>query len=236
PKLKTHVQMTFTGALKNQYGLITGKRKAHYHYRLKTREWLAALIMDINRIAKPALAIMDGIVAMEGEGPSSGRPRKVGALLAGSDLAAVDVMACELIGLNPETVPLNLAARKSGFGATRVQDIEVLGADWKVLQVKDFALVRELMNLLRVIPLPLPMLNWLGKKWAPEPLIIEDLCIRCGICKKGCPVSPAAIDPFSDKRDKVDARRCIRCYCCHEFCPEKAIRLRRNFFHRLLDT
>lgn len=236
PKMKSHVQMVFTGALKNQYGLITGNRKAHYHYRMKTREWLSSLIVDINRIANPALAIMDAVMAMEGEGPSSGEPRLVGALLAGPDLTAVDVAACRLIGLRPETVPLIQAARQQGFGVTEWKNIRMVGDSLDDLCVTDFKLVKELDDLLKVIPLPMPLLNWLGRKWAPTPEIIAEQCIRCGICKKGCPVSPSAIDPFLDRREKVDGKRCIRCYCCHEFCPVKAIRLRRNLFHRLLNT
>ena len=98
PKLKTHVQMAFTGAIKNQFGLIPGSAKGQYHFRFQNRDHLADLMIDINRLAKPALAIMDGIVAMEGQGPSGGQARQLGALLVSTDLAAIDVVACHLIG------------------------------------------------------------------------------------------------------------------------------------------
>ncbi len=125
PKLKTHAQMTLTGALKNQYGCIPGALKSQWHFRLQQPEWLASLILDVNRVARPALVIMDAITAMEGLGPTSGRPRFLGALIASCDLAAADTLACHLIGLNPLRVPLLVAAREQQFGQTELEQIQV---------------------------------------------------------------------------------------------------------------
>ena len=236
PKLKTHSQMSFTGALKNQYGLVVGARKGHYHYRLGSREWLAALMIDINRIAKPALAIMDAIVGMEGPGPAGGDPRNIGAVMASSDLTALDVVACGVIGLDPGVVPLIQAARKYGFGTGRMEDIQVAGAPLEAIAVPDFKKVPELSNVLRLLPLPPAVLNWIRRTWAPKPRIAAVRCIKCGDCRRGCPVAPAAINPFAEDGRHVDDKRCIRCYCCHEFCPAKAIELKRTLIHRLLHT
>ncbi len=233
PKLKTHSQMTFTGALKNQYGLVVGPQKALYHYRLKTREWLAALMIDINRIAKPALAIMDAVVGHEGAGPSGGDPRFIGAILASSDLTALDVVACSIIGLDPLTVPLITAARRVNFGATTLDEIQVVGCDLQEVAVPDFKKVQELKSILRLLPLPQGFLNWLNRVIAPRPRIIVDRCIRCLACHKGCPVKPPAINPNLLPAQAVDDERCIRCYCCHEFCPVKAIELKRTIVSRI---
>ena len=75
PKAKTHVQMVATGAVKNLYGYLPGTSKSEYHYRLRTREWLAELQLDLAVCLPPALNIMDAVVGMEGEGPSGGTPR-----------------------------------------------------------------------------------------------------------------------------------------------------------------
>lgn len=225
PKLKTHSQMGFTGALKNQYGLIVGAEKAHYHYRLKDRNWLAELIIDINNIAKPALAIMDGIYAMEGMGPAGGEPRHLGVMLASSDIVAVDTMACHLITLNTKTLPISVAAAKRHFGATDFEQINVVGDDHREKITTDFKKVPELSNILRLLPLPRFVLGWIRRIWAPRPRIISDKCIKCNACGRGCPVKPAAINPFADEKNRVNDQSCIRCYCCHEFCPEKAIEL-----------
>ncbi len=228
PKLKTHVQMAYTGAIKNQFGLIPGSAKGQYHFRFQNRDHLADLMIDINRLAKPALAIIDGIVAMEGQGPSGGHPRKLGALLAGTDLAAVDVVACHLIGLDPERNPLNLAARRADFGATRLEDIQLYGTPLENLRVRDFQLVKAPANIMRILPLPTGFLRWLRRQFAARPVILRDLCIRCHRCSKGCPVSPPAIDPDLPPGKEVNDASCIRCYCCHEFCPAKAVQLKNS--------
>lgn len=231
PKLKTHAQMGFTGALKNQFGFVPGLEKAKYHYRMRTREWLAALMIDINRIVKPSLAIMDAIVGMEGEGPAGGSPRFIGALIAGSDPVAVDEVACRIVGIRSEALPLMAAARSAGFGDTK--EIAIEGVSIEELAIRDFRKIPELLSPLRMIPLPKFFLEWLQRQISPRPRIIQETCIKCGACKAGCPVDPSAIDPFLEEPAVFDDL-CIRCYCCHEFCPVKAIRLEKTGLGRLL--
>jgi uncharacterized protein (DUF362 family)/Pyruvate/2-oxoacid:ferredoxin oxidoreductase delta subunit len=234
PKLKTHGQMTFTGALKNQYGLIPGALKSQWHFRLQKKEWLAALILDIHRIARPGLAIMDAIVGMEGKGPSGGRPKFIGAMLASSDLAAVDTLACLLIGLEPRFVPVLEAARKQGLGATSLAEMEVVGEDWRTLRVPNFEKVSEMEDLLRIVPLPKSLLNWIREQWTARPRIISSRCTQCDVCADGCPVSPSAIHPDAPRDQQIDDDACIRCYCCHELCPNHAIDLTRPWLTRWL--
>jgi uncharacterized protein (DUF362 family)/NAD-dependent dihydropyrimidine dehydrogenase PreA subunit len=234
PKLKTHGQMTFTGALKNQFGLIPGRLKSQYHFRLQRKEWLAALILDIHRVARPAMAIMDAIVAMEGKGPSGGRPRPLGAILAAPDLVAVDTLACLLIDLEPRFVPVLEAAREQGLGAMALSEMEIVGEDWRALRVPDFEKVSKLEDLLRIVPLPKPMLNWVREQWTARPRIVDGRCTECGVCEDGCPVSPSAIHPQAPPDRQVDEEACIRCYCCHEFCPQHAIALEHSLLTRCL--
>ena len=230
PKPKTHAQLTYTGAIKNQFGLIPGIAKARYHYRLETREYLAALLVDINRIAKPGLAIMDGIIGMEGLGPSAGSPREIGVLIAGADLNAVDVVACKLVGIDPARVPTIQAAAEVGYGASSLGEIEVVGADLAKLRLTDFMRVPELVSPLRILPLPPAAQRWIRRQWQPRPRIDVSRCTRCGICATGCPVEPSAIDPQTETDRQVNDATCIRCYCCHEFCPEQAIDLKPGRF------
>lgn len=232
PKLKTHAQMKFTGALKNQYGCIPGALKSQWHFRLQEPEWLASLILDVNRVVRPALAIMDGVLAMEGQGPTSGQPRWLGALLAGPDLAALDTVACHLIGLDPLRVPVLAAARAQAYGQTDLQHIQVAGADWPALRVTDFEHVEQLTDVLRLLPLPKPVLRWVRRQWTVRPEIMDGRCTRCGICEAGCPVKPAAIHPQAPPGQRLDEDRCIHCYCCHEFCPHQGIELRASWLAR----
>ena len=234
PKLKTHGQMTFTGALKNQYGCIPGALKSQWHFRLQQPEWLASLILDVNRVARPALTIIDAVIGMEGQGPTSGQPRFIGALMASRDLAAADTLACRLIGLDPMRVPLLAAAREQRYGQTDLEQIQVVGDDWHSLRVPSFAKVEQLTDVLRLLPLPKPALNWIRRQWTLRPRIIDGRCTVCGICEKGCPVTPSAIHPAAASDQRVDDDRCIHCYCCHEFCPSHGIELRPPWLARHL--
>jgi uncharacterized protein (DUF362 family)/Pyruvate/2-oxoacid:ferredoxin oxidoreductase delta subunit len=234
PKLKTHSQMMLTAALKNQYGCIPGALKSQWHFRLQQPDWLASLILDVNRAVRPALAILDAVMALEGPGPTSGHPRQLGALLAGPDLAAVDTLAAHLIGLEPARVPLLAAAREQGFGETDLARIELLGDGWQDLRVPDFQQVEQPAEVLRLLPLPRPALRWLRRQWTLRPQIIDGRCTHCGMCEEGCPVRPAAIHPNAASGERFDDARCIRCYCCHEFCPSRALELRAPWLARRL--
>ena len=233
PKLKTHSQMAFTCALKNQYGLIPGMAKAQFHFRFQNRDRLADLIVDINRTAKPALAIVDAVIGMEGPGPNSGTPRKIGAVIAGTDLAAVDTVAAAIVGLQPEDIPILMAARRADFGVTRLADIDVRGATVEQLKIPDFELIHAPANIMRILPLPKGALKWLRSQIVPRPFIIKEKCVKCLRCQNGCPVKPAAITPLAAAGKELNAKTCIRCYCCHEFCPAKAIILKKSLLDRI---
>ncbi|MBO4345661.1 MAG: DUF362 domain-containing protein [Victivallales bacterium] len=235
PKLKTHCQMAFTGALKNQYGLIPGAAKGKFHFRFQNRDRMADLMVDINRTAKPALAIMDAVVGMEGPGPSGGTPRQIGAIIAGTDLTAVDTVAFTLIGLRLEEVPVSMAAKRGGYGTADLEEIEVVGAQISDLAVPDFKLVKAPLNIMRILPLPKSMLRWIRRQVAPAPWIDSSKCIKCRRCENGCPVEPAAIRPLAAAESRLDDSLCIRCYCCHEFCPVKAIELRKSILARCIN-
>jgi len=234
PKLKTHVQMTMTCAVKNQFGLVLGMEKGQYHFRMKTRDALANLMIDINRAAKPALAICDAIDAMEGEGPSGGEPRRLGLIISSADLMALDVVACKIIGLNPDAVPLIKAGKRQNFGETNLKNIDIQGEKLDEIIVDDFKQIENLKGVLQILPMPEFLLKLFGRIWAAKPRINDDKCIKCYKCRNGCPVTPPAIDPDRPANKKVDDKKCIKCYCCHEFCPVKAIELKQSWIDRVL--
>jgi ferredoxin len=222
--------MSFTGALKNQYGLLPGSLKAEYHYRMKTREWLAEFVIDINRAAPLKLAIMDAVVGMEGNGPSGGEPREIGCIMASADLTALDAVACRMVGIDAAANPILSASAKRAYGVIDPAKIETIGVDPAELAISDFKIIKENINILRLLPLPGPAIEWLRQHWKALPEIDPDKCIKCMNCRDGCPLSPPAIDP--DKAWQVDKSTCIKCYCCHEFCPIKAIKLEPTWFER----
>jgi uncharacterized protein (DUF362 family) len=100
PKLKTHFQTGVTLARKNQKGLLASADKVRFHRELDLHEAIRALA----EVVQPALSIVDGIVGLEGPGPGLGHPRRVGVIVVGRDMAAVDVACCDLISVELERV------------------------------------------------------------------------------------------------------------------------------------
>ncbi|MCC2668842.1 MAG: iron-sulfur cluster-binding domain protein, partial [Armatimonadetes bacterium] len=97
-KLKAHRQLGFTGATKNLYGCMPGKRKAYFHFERGNHDAdFARLIAAFAYSIPVTLNLLDGIVAMQRDGPSGGDPRPLGVLIAGTDPISVDAVAAEII-------------------------------------------------------------------------------------------------------------------------------------------
>jgi len=128
PKFKAHQQLVTTFAIKNMFGCVGGKRKALWHFK-KGDDTAAfcTLLIDIYRHIGPALTIIDGIVAMEGQGPINGSSKPLGWLIAGVDPIACERICCHLIDLAPDEVPIVRTAGAIGFGCADLDRIEVLG-------------------------------------------------------------------------------------------------------------
>ena len=112
PKLKTHVLMSMTGAVKNLFGVLPGLSKVGYHATHPSQEQFADVLLDLAEYVRPRLSIMDGVLAMEGDGPgASGTPRHAGVLLVSDSPLALDAAAAALIGLPQASNPVLLAAQ-----------------------------------------------------------------------------------------------------------------------------
>ena len=128
PKLKTHCQMYMTGAVKNMFGCVAGKRKAWWHFKAGNYgEYFPLMIAETARLVAPRLSIMDAVLAMEGQGPGAGAPRRMGLLMASADPVALDRVAIEVAGLDPARMRTLAAAETIGWGETHLDKIEVAG-------------------------------------------------------------------------------------------------------------
>ncbi|MHB1653612.1 MAG: DUF362 domain-containing protein [Desulfitobacteriaceae bacterium] len=229
-KLKTHGMMTFTGAVKILFGVIPGLLKAEYHFKMANTKDFANLLVDITTYIKPALSIMDGIVGMEGEGPSAGQPRNIGALLVSEDPFALDVVATNLVGLKPEKVPTIMAARERGL-TSRMEEVELKGDDRSLWRIQDFVIPKSSgVNFLDMAPLPESVRRFLTNRVRPRPKFNHEVCIGCQDCVDSCPSK--AVTMNEDKRPVVDLEACIRCFCCQELCPQKAVEIVRPWLTR----
>jgi uncharacterized protein (DUF362 family)/Pyruvate/2-oxoacid:ferredoxin oxidoreductase delta subunit len=232
PKLKAHGLCRMTGAVKNQFGCVPGMQKTQYHSRLADPWDFGAMLVDLNMVIKPRLYIMDAVMAMEGNGPRNGTPRKIGAILVSTDPVALDVVACKIINLNPEYVPTMPPGEKAGLGTYHEANIEVVGDKLEDFICKDFDVVRkpkEHATRGRVRA-------YINNRISPRPVIDEMLCTKCGTCIKHCPVTPKAVDWIDGDKTrppKHNYDRCIRCYCCQELCPEGAISIKETLLGKI---
>jgi len=232
PKLKTHSLTMFTGAVKNQFGLVPGRGKKDIHIRAPKPRMLAQALVDIHSVAAPNLAIMDGIVGMEGRGPSAGRPRPIGVLLAGTDCVAVDAVAADIIGFAPGDVDSTALADASGLGVGTLDRIEVRGAALSEVHVPDFAKPPQGITGAFFAVVPSGLIRWgINVLGTERPDILEERCTVCGECAANCPAGALRRD---SGRIVLDQAKCIGCHCCAEVCKEHAIEMRRPFLGRIL--
>jgi len=235
PKLKSHVFTTFTGATKIFFGVIPGLTKSDYHAKLPNLERFAEMLLDIIEFVKPALFVMDGVLGMEGDGPGlHGIPRYFGLLLASTDSIALDAVASQAIGIDPERIPMLKMAKARGWWNGSLQSIEIMGCPIKEIIIHDFKLAQgrlEIHNLRNFDFFQRLFQRFFKHVFSPRPVPQWGKCIACGNCVRGCPQKAISI---LNKLAVVDDSKCIRCYCCHEFCPEGAIKLEYSWLGRLI--
>jgi uncharacterized protein (DUF362 family)/ferredoxin len=231
PKLKTHEMMTMTCAVKNLFGAVVGAEKAGWHLKAgASREQFARLLLEIYLLKKPVLNIVDAIVAMEGNGPGSGDPLQVGALMAGINPVAVDVVAGRLAGIPHELLCIEHEARRMGLSGTEWDDLTIAGAALDSFPSRPFRLPSGLDV---QFGLPKFLRTALKRQLISFPIADRESCVLCGVCRDACP--PGAIE-IKNSALTVDQGRCIRCWCCRELCPHDAMLVRRGLLLKIVSA
>lgn len=234
-KLKSHGMMGMSNAAKNMFGVIPGTLKPEYHYRFPDPRDFARMIVDLDEYFAPVLSITDAVVGMEGNGPTNGTPRPIGALAASRSPHKLDLLCADLLGLRRQEVPTLEAALERGLIPASVQELTVAGepdtfrmTDFQMLETHNSHLFRDTEHgaLGRVIS------DFIQKAMCSRPQVNQDTCIGCGHCRDICPAKAISME---HKLPKIDWKKCIHCFCCQEFCPKGAMEVRRPVIARMLN-
>ena len=230
-KLKTHGMMGMSAAVKNLFGAIPGIIKPEYHYRYPNSRDFANMLVDIDEFIKPAISIVDGVVGMEGNGPTMGKPRQIGVLAASTSPYALDLYCAGVIGLSEGNVPTLQVAAERGLSPGRVT---VVG-DAADVKISDYDNVERSNDIEFVVGLSGAKGRFINKfirsALSTRPKLKGSECVGCRKCEGIC---PAKAITMKRGRPRIDRNVCIRCFCCQEFCPKGALKVYRPVIARIM--
>jgi len=220
--------MLLSLAVKNIFGCIVGTNKAKWHLKAGiNRLFFAQMLLDLYLAINPGLTVVDGIIGMEGEGPSKGTPREIGLIISGSNCVAIDVVIGEILGINKEDLPTTKAAMIRGLPGIDLQAIDIRGEKLEKIKVKNFIL-----SSVHHVGWNLPgfLSSFILDLISSKPSIDLKKCVSCGACIESCP--PRTMELLNEKV-VIDYKKCIRCYCCHELCPQGAVKIEPSLVRKL---
>ena len=228
PKVKTHVLTGLTCGVKNLYGTVPGYQKTVLHKLYPRRDEFADMLVAVYSRVKPVLTIADGVVGMEGNGPSGGAAIPLDFLAASADAVALDVVLARLLKLDFDDVSYLPAARRSGIGETEWERIEVVGESLRSLAVRF-----QKAHIVPMHRIPAWMSSLLISFLWHRPLLTEK-CVLCGQCVKACPTEALAQE--KGRRPVLNAAACIGCCCCHEVCLARAVEMQASPLFRMIQA
>ena len=223
PKLKTHILMKYTGAVKNLYGCIPGGMKPKLHGIYSKENDFAKFVAELHNTIvkdKEIISIMDGIYGMEGNGPSNGKSIKSKIVIASNSAVAVDIFASQYIGYKEQDIITNnLLKNGAKLNIVDVDNNNTININ-EIPKMK----FKKPDTYFMMSILPPKVIKLIFSLMVQKPKINKRKCRKCKICEMVCPVNAISITNF-----KIDTKKCINCYCCHEMCGFDAIILRRLF-------
>lgn len=232
-KLKSHGMMALSASVKNMFGIVPGVLKPEYHYRYPNHDDFANMLIDINEVFDCKLNLIDGIIGMEGNGPTQGEPRYIGAILASRKPYPLDVVACKIIDLDIDNVYTVSESIKRGLTANYDEIIlnkpidDIIIKDYKnILPGKSMEFSEKFKGPFGKIINPI-----IAKVLTVKPKVKKKECIGCKKCANICPVN--AIEMIK-KKPVINREKCIRCFCCQEFCPVGAMKAHKNIIVKIL--
>lgn len=231
-KLKSHGMMGMSCAAKNMFGTIPGVTKPEYHFRFPNYDDFADMIVDLDEYFHPVLCIADAVVGMEGNGPTAGTPRKIGALIASHSPHSLDAVAAKMLGFDREELPILNAAYKRGMVAENIDGITLFGTlDGLILNDFERVVERKSLEFSGNGAFKKLRGRLIGALLKTKPMLKKEMCVGCGICAGICPAKAIKIEK---KKAVINRKSCIRCFCCQEFCPKSAMKVHRTFVAKIV--
>ncbi len=224
-KLKTHALATMTGAAKNLFGVIPGINKFEMHARFKKPTDFFSMVIDLNQelaAQKTVFHIGDGIIGMEGDGPSGGTPKAAGVLLMSRNSFNLDTASAAIMGFTGR-VPLLTIAAERGLCPADPAELVIEGVKPHEVGCGDFVLPDAKKG--RRFDLIPPFLQ-------PKPFIDRTVCRGCQLCVKSCPQKTIVM---VKGKAKIQDGNCIKCYCCQELCTFKAVKIKKSLIYKMLE-
>jgi uncharacterized protein (DUF362 family)/Pyruvate/2-oxoacid:ferredoxin oxidoreductase delta subunit len=224
PKFKAHPLTKLSFGMKNLMGALPPRERTNMHVH-----GIHQSIVDINRVIKPILTIVDANNAMEGDSVYGDRI-DLGLLIVGANTLAVDIACCRIAGSKPEDIShIRFAMKEFGISDVEVVgDVHAMNSSFKLPQKGTlYELASRLMYIADVPFRPvfgIPFNRFLYRSgfFGTRPQIDKQKCISCGKCADICSVKGTiTLEP-----PRIDYGKCVRCLECVSVCPEKAINVK----------
>lgn len=232
-KLKTHSLTVMSGAVKNLFGTIPGIEKFEAHASYPEYSDFAAMLCDLCLMlceSKTVIAVTDAIIGMEGSGPTAGEPRKFGFVSTSVNPFASDLLSARVLGFDDKVTTLSESINR-GLCPKKAEELVILGDEApSVENVKVAEGSNSSMKALKFFSR-----GKIGRMFMPKPKVDAAICRGCGDCVHSCPQKTIdLVKTGQGSKAKINPSHCIRCYCCQELCPFLAIKIKRNFFTKII--
>lgn len=221
-KLKTHGLTTLSAAVKNLFGTVPGTEKLEMHARFPEVGDFCGMIVDLCRLhyeRTDMINIVDAVVAMEGNGPTNGKPRRLGFVVAGRNPFAVDYVCEKCVSFDGKTPTVAISESEGLFSRDTVT---LVGEPIENVRINDFVMPDSRKGLVRFLANARIM-----RLFEPRPTVNGSKCVCCGECVRSCPKKTIALD-MKKHRAVINAENCIKCFCCQELCPHDAVKIKRS--------
>ncbi len=234
-KLKTHQLTKLSCAAKNLFGVVPGVEKFEMHAAYPNHADFRSMLFDLDGYIikhKTLISVCDGILGMEGNGPTGGKPRAFNAVLSSMSPFCLDLAAEKILGFEGTCPTVTLGAKR-GLNPETAEELEIIGESLEGMRISDVmppdsdrkTFLSELPNLFG---------GRIAGFFSPRPKINVNKCVGCGECLRSCPKHTIEFtEKNGRKKAKINHKECILCYCCQELCPFMAIDIKKNIIVRI---